>query len=73
MRFDKNPFTFQSETDNKKAEGFQILHFYWSFLSAITAVKGLNKSSSLFSVSQLWVFWLKANQQRDNSYGWGTH
>ena len=27
MRFDENPFTFQCEKENKKAEGFQISHF----------------------------------------------
>ena len=39
--FDEKPFTRQSKTEDKKAEGFQILHFYWSF-SGDTAVKGLN-------------------------------
>ena len=27
MRFDENPFTFQREKENKKAERFQISHF----------------------------------------------
>ena len=41
VSFDEDPFTCQCEKDDKKAEGFQILHFYWSFSSDIMAVKGL--------------------------------
>ena len=44
MRFNENPFTYQCKKEDKKAEGFQISHFYWSFSSDIMAVKGLNKS-----------------------------
>ena len=42
VRFDNNPFTCQCETEDKKAKGFRILFFYWSFSSKILAVKGLN-------------------------------
>ena len=41
MRFDENPFTYQCKKEEKKAEGFQILHFYGLFLNDIMAVKGL--------------------------------
>ena len=41
MRFDASPFTRQCKKEDRKAEGFQILHFYWPFSSDITAVKGL--------------------------------
>ena len=41
VRFDESPFTCQCEKENKKAEGFKILHFYWPFSSDIMAVKGL--------------------------------
>ena len=41
MRFDENPFTYQSEKEDRKAEEFQISHFYWSFSSDVMAVKGL--------------------------------
>ena len=44
MRFDENPFTRQCEKENKKAEGFQISHFYWPFSSDIMPAKGLNNS-----------------------------
>ena len=30
--------------EDKKAKGFQISHFHWSFSSDITEVKGLNKN-----------------------------
>ena len=42
MRFDKTPLTCQSESEDKRAEGFRILLFYWSFSSNILVVKGLN-------------------------------
>ena len=42
LRFDENPFTCQCENEIKKAEGFQISHFHWSFSSDIMAVMGLN-------------------------------
>ena len=35
--------TCQCQTEDKKAEEFQILLFFWSFSSDIVAVKGLNK------------------------------
>ena len=41
MCFDENPFTCQCEKGNKKAEGFQISHFYRSFSNEIMEVKGL--------------------------------
>ena len=41
MRFDENLLQSQCEKENKKAERFQILHFYWLFSSDIMAVKGL--------------------------------
>ena len=47
LNFDKNSFTCQCETEDKNADGFQILHFYWSFSSDIVAVKGLSCWSSL--------------------------
>ena len=37
----KNPFTYQCEKEDKKAEGFQISLSYWSFTNDIMAVKGL--------------------------------
>ena len=39
--FDNNPFTCHCRQEDKKAWEFQILHFYWSFLSVIVTVKGL--------------------------------
>ena len=39
--FDENPFTRHSEKEDKKAEGFQISHFYWSLSNDILAVRGL--------------------------------
>lgn len=39
--FDENPFTCHCEKEDKNAKGFQILQFYWLFLSNIMAVKGL--------------------------------
>ena len=41
VTFDENPFTRQCEKEDKNAKGFQILQFYWLFLSNIMAVKGL--------------------------------
>ena len=42
MRFDGDPFrTCQCEKEDRKAEGFQILHFYGPFSDGITAMKGL--------------------------------
>ena len=41
MRFDDNPFTCQSEKEDKKAEGSQIWHCSGSFSNDIMAVKGL--------------------------------
>ena len=32
----------QKKNEHRKAEGFQIVHFDWSFSSDIMAVKGLN-------------------------------
>ena len=42
MRFDENLFTCQCGR-KKKAYGFQISHFSWSFSSDIRAVKGLKE------------------------------
>ena len=42
MSFGENPFMCQCEKENKKALGFQILHFHWSFSNDLMAVKGLN-------------------------------
>ena len=41
MCSDDNPFTCQCEKEGKKAQGFQVSHFYWLFSSDIMAVKGL--------------------------------
>ena len=41
MQFGENPLQSQREKENKMAEGFNILHFYWSFSSNIMAGKGL--------------------------------
>ena len=41
MSFGENLFTCQCEKENKKALGFQTLHFDWSFSNDIVAVKGL--------------------------------
>ena len=41
MRFRENPFTRQCQTESKKASGFQISYFYWSFSGDTMAVKGL--------------------------------
>ena len=45
IRFDENPSTYQREKEDKKAEGSQISHFYWSFLSDM-AVKGLRSTET---------------------------
>ena len=46
--FDKSPFTCQCKNkEHRKAEGFQIVHFDWSFSSDIMAVKGLNHCTML--------------------------
>ena len=45
-RFDKkkkNLFTCQCEAEDKKAVGFQISPFHWSFSRDLVAVKGLKK------------------------------
>ena len=36
-----NAIKKKKKSNNKKAEGFQISHFYWLFPSDVTAVKGL--------------------------------
>ena len=41
MCSDENPFTCQCEKEGKKAQGFQVSHFYWLFSSDIMAVTGL--------------------------------
>ena len=42
VRFDENPLTCQcKKKEDKKAQLFQISHFYWLFSSSIMAVKGL--------------------------------
>jgi len=53
VRFDENPFTCQCENEDKKAKGFQISYFYWSFLSYIMAVKGLRKRAYQSCISEL--------------------
>ena len=45
MRYNENPFTCQCKKEEENAEGFQILHFYQSFLSDIIAVKGLKAAT----------------------------
>ena len=46
MRFDGDyTVIYQCEKEDKEASGFLISHFYWSFTSDITAVKGLSKLS----------------------------
>ena len=42
MCSDENPFTCQCEKEGKKAQGFQVSHFYWLFSSDIMAVTGIN-------------------------------
>ena len=56
MRYDANPFTCQCKKEEENTEGFQILHFYRSFLSDITAVKGL-RAATLHVHPCVWV-WL---------------
>ena len=56
MRYDENPFTCQCKKEEENAEGFQILHCYWSFLSDIIAVKGL-RAATLHVHPCVWV-WL---------------
>ena len=41
VSFDGDPFTYQCEKEDKKAEVFQISHIYGSFLNDFMAVKGL--------------------------------
>ena len=41
MCFDGDTFTCQCEKADKKAQGFQISHFYGSFSSDFMAAKGL--------------------------------
>ena len=50
--FDDSPFTCRYKKEGKKAEGLQILYFYWSFSNDIMVVKGLIAS---FMRSQLWI------------------
>ena len=42
MHFDKNILQGQCEKENKKAEGLQILHFYWTFALTFFAAVYLN-------------------------------
>ena len=44
MRFYENPFTYHRENRKQKGLGFQISPFYWSFSSAVMAVKGLREN-----------------------------
>ena len=53
MRLDKTPLTCQCETEDKKAEEFQISLFYWSFSHDIVAVKGLNNTNKCRFYGQL--------------------
>ena len=39
--FNENLFTCQCKKEDIKAQGFQILQFFWSFSNVIMAVKGL--------------------------------
>ena len=41
LRFPDYPFTCRCKTGNRKAEGFEISHYNWSFSSDIMALKGL--------------------------------
>ena len=43
MHFDENSFTCRCNKEGKKAEGFQIWHFYRSFSSDVMAAKGLGE------------------------------
>ena len=53
--FDENPFTCQSEKENKKAYGFQTSPFYWSFSSDITAVMGfIRRLQAMVIQGQRW-------------------
>ena len=45
-----------AEKEDKKAEGFQILHFYWLFLSDIMAVKGLMQYNTRTIDEKLIIF-----------------
>ena len=51
--FDKSHFTCQCEKEDRKAKGFQILRFDWSFSSDIIAVKGLTHISRDFFNTKL--------------------
>ena len=62
VRFDENPFKCQYEKENKKAEGFHISHFYWSFSSENMAVKGLWLFQAQF-LTQLRNFVLSSDTQ----------
>ena len=44
IRCDESPSTCQCEKENKKAERFQISHFYWSFRSDI--ISGISEGVS---------------------------
>ena len=59
IRFDENPFICLCEKEDKKAEGFQIWHFYWSFSNDILAVKGLSYESDWLtyrtSIGEQWM------------------
>ena len=52
MRLDEKSFTCQCKKEDKKAEGFQILHFHWSFSSDIMAVKGLTVTLTSICTAQ---------------------
>ena len=41
MRFSANPFSCSCEKEDRRLKGF-VSHFYWSFSSDFTAVKGLS-------------------------------
>ena len=60
MRFDENPLGDSAKTEDKKAEGFQILHFYWSFSSDIMAVKGSNPFTAMMPLQNDRVQYLKS-------------
>ena len=46
----KNLSRASIKKEDKIAEGFQILHFHWSFSNDITAVKGLQGSVSRLQI-----------------------
>ena len=58
VRFDESPFTCQCEEEDKKAEGFQVSHFYGLSSNDIMAVKELI----------IIIIIRRRRRRRDNSY-----